>query len=104
MPHRRGDAGEPAHRPNTGVKIEDLPQRHIQRTDAAADGSSERALDGYAKIACRFDGLLRQPFLKFVVGFFAGEYLEPDDAPLAAVRLVHGRVEDALRSLPDIAP
>ena len=103
MPHRRRYAGEPAHRPNTGVEIENLPQRDVQRTNAAAHRSGERALDGYAKIARRFHSLLRQPFLEFVVGLFASEHLEPNDAPLAAVSLLNGRIEDALRSLPDIA-
>ena len=103
MAHRGRNAGKIAHGPHTGVEIENLPQRNVQRTYAAAHWSSERPLDGHAEVARCFHGLLREPLLKFVVGFFAGEHLEPHHTALAAVSMVDGGVEDALRSLPDVA-
>ena len=42
---RRGDALEPLHRAQADVEVEDLPQRDVDRADAAADGRGERALD-----------------------------------------------------------
>ena len=47
---------EPAHRA-TDVEIEHLPQRDVQRTDAAADRRRQRTLDRYEVLAARGDGL-----------------------------------------------
>src|SRR6185312_3214174 len=40
---------------------------------------------------------------KFPVSFFTGKYFKPANSTLAAESLLHRRVEDALRSLPDVA-
>ena len=45
MLHRRGDAGEILHRPQANVEVEHLPQRDVQRADAAADRRGQRAFD-----------------------------------------------------------
>ena len=43
---RRGHAREVAHRADAGVEVELLPERHVERAEAAADRRGERALDG----------------------------------------------------------
>jgi hypothetical protein len=80
-----------------------LAQGHVERADAAAYWSGERSFDGDAEVASGVNGVLRQPFLELVVGFFAGEDFKPRDAALAAVGLFDSGVENALRGLPDVA-
>src|SRR5947209_6816034 len=41
--YRGGDAFEILNRPQTNIQIEQLTERNVQRSDAAADRSSERA-------------------------------------------------------------
>ena len=57
----RGHALEPAHRAQAHVQIEQLPQRDIERADAAADRRRQRALDRHQVVAAGRDGLIRQP-------------------------------------------
>src|SRR5260370_28810730 len=103
MLDRGGNSFEIAHRAFAGVKIKNLTQRDIKRTNSAADRSSKRALDGHAKIADGFDGIVGQPFPKGVKGFFASENFVPGNFALAAIGLVDGCVENATRSFPDVA-
>ena len=103
MLHRAGHALVVLHRAHAGVEIENLAQRHVERTNAAADRSGQRSLDGDAQIARRVDGVVGQPVVELAIGLLAGEDLEPRDRALAAVGLFDRGVEDALRSLPDVA-
>src|SRR5262249_7516719 len=82
---RRWDALEPAHRPQTDVEVERLPQRDIERSDAAADRRRERSLDADVIALERLDGLVRQPVVDGIFGLFAGEHFLPNDLALAAV-------------------
>ena len=59
--------------------------------------------DGDAKVAGGVDGVVGQPGAELAVGLFAGEDLKPANGALAAVGLLDGGVEDALRGLPDVA-
>ncbi len=103
MQHRSRHAGEVAHRAHAGVEVQNLPKSHVERTDTAAYRSGERALDGDPKVARRVHGILRQPFLEFVVSLFPREHFEPCHLALAAIGVLDGGVEYALRRLPDIA-
>ena len=101
---RRWDPFEPSHRPQAHVQVEQLPQRHVERADAAADGSGERAFDGHEVVAARRDGLIREPGVVRLVGLLAGEDLHPMNLALAAIGLVHGGVENPHARAPDVAP
>ena len=59
--HGRRHAGEPAYRAQADVEIEQLAQRHVEGTDAAADRRRQRALDGHEVLAAGGDRLVRQP-------------------------------------------
>ena len=97
--HRRGHAGEPAHRAQADVEVEDLAQRHVERADAATDRRGERALDPDQVRAERLDGLVGQPVAGLVERLLAGQDLLPGD--LVAV-LGRGRVEHELGRGPDV--
>ena len=103
MLHRAGHALVVLHRPHAGIEIEHLPQRHVERADAAADGRGQRSLDGDAQVARGGDRVVGQPGVELAKCLFAGEDLKPLDGALAAVGLFDRGVEDALRSLPDVA-
>ena len=83
--------------PQAHVEVEFLAQRDVQRTDAAADGRGERALDGDHVVSHGMQGFLGEPDVGAVdLGrLLAGVDLHPGDLLLAAVRLRDGRVEHA---------
>src|SRR5262249_42162803 len=93
--HGTGHAIEITHRPHAGVKIENLAQRHVERTDPTADGSGQRPFDRDDEMLDRVERALRQPFVEFVEGFLAREDFVPYDAALAAVGLLDRRVDYA---------
>ena len=99
-----GTPVEISHRANASVEIEHLAQRDVERTNAAADGSGQRAFDGDAEIADGVDRVLRQPFLELFEGFFARENFHPGDFAFAAKSFFDGCIEHAPRRLPDVAP
>src|SRR6266705_1280679 len=68
------------------------------------EGTPGKYRTGRSKIADGVDSIVRQPFAKGLKSLLPGENLEPGHAPLAAVRVLHGRVEDAPRRFPDVAP
>src|SRR5262245_60158889 len=102
MANRGGNSLEIAHRALAGIEVKDLPQRDVQRTNAAAHRSGQRALDGNAEIANGFDRVVRQPFLKSIECLFAGKNFIPCDLALPAIGMLHGRVEYAPRSFPNV--
>ena len=93
---RRGNAGEPAHRAQADVEVELLPQRHVERADAAADRRRERPLDRDHVVLQDFERLLGEPDVGAVdLGrLLAGVDLHPVDLALAAVGLGHRGVDD----------
>ena len=97
--HRRGDAGEPAHRAQADVEVEDLAQRHVERADAAADRRGQRALDPDQVLPEGLDRLVGQPAAGLVERLLAGQDLLPGDR--VAV-LGGGRIEDQLGGGPDV--
>ena len=101
---RRGHALEPADRAEADVEVEQLPQRDVERADAAADGRRQRPLDADQVLAERLDRLVGQPGGELVVRLLAGVDLHPLDLPLAAVGLLDGGVEDPHAGAPDVRP
>ena len=101
---RRGDALEVLHRPQANEEIEHLPQRDVERTNAAADRSRQRTFDADEIFAERFDRVVRQPFIEFVLRCLAGENFEPRDLFSAAVRFFDRGIEHAHARGPDVRP
>ena len=102
MLHRARHAFEPAHRAKAYVEIQHLPQRHVERPDPSSDRGRQRSLDSDQVLAEGLHRLIRKPGVEQVLRLLAGVNLHPRDAPLAAVGLLHRRVEDPLRSAPDV--
>src|SRR5262249_7113116 len=102
MPHRRRDALEPSHWPQTDIKVQQLSQRAVQRPDAAADRRRQRSLDADEVVAERLDSVVGQPRVEALEAFLAGEDLEPRDAPRATVRFLDRRVEHTYARAPDV--
>ncbi len=91
---RRWHALEIAHRTQADVEVELLPQRDVERADAATHRGGQRALDRHHVIAQDLKGDLGQPHVRAVHprGLFAGENFHPGDLALAAVGLLNRRV------------
>ena len=104
MLHRRRHAREPLHRAEADIQIEHLPQRHVQRTNAAADRRGQRSFDANEIFAERFDRVIRQPVIEFVLGRFPGEHFKPGDLALAAVGLLHRGIHHLHARGPDVGP
>ena len=102
--HGRGDALEVLHRSQADEQVEHLPQRDIQRADAAADRRRQRAFDADEILAKRVDRVVRQPVIEFVLRRLPGEDLEPRDLLLPAIGFLDRRIEHALARRPDITP
>src|SRR5215469_13431157 len=99
-----GNAFEIPHRPHTRIQVQNLAQGDIQRTNPAPDGCGQGPLDAHAKIARRFDRIVREPLLEGFEGFLARKHFEPGHTPLPSVRFLDRGIKDAPRSLPDIPP
>ena len=93
---------EVLHRPQAHVKVQQLAQGDIQRADPAAHGCGQGPFDTDYIFLERFDRVLGQPVIEFVLGGLAGIDFEPDDLALAAVGFLHCGLEDALAGRPDV--
>src|SRR5205807_8289406 len=100
----RGDTIEVLYGPQTHEKIEELPQRHVERTDAASHWRGQRTFDSHVVFAERFYCILRQPFTEFVLCCLAGEHLKPCDLFSAAVCFFDCGIEHTLTRGPDVRP
>ena len=97
--HRGGYAGEPPHRAEADVEVEDLAEGHVEGADAAADRRGQRALDADQVGAERLDGLVGQPTPGLVECFLAREHF----LPRHRLTVLGGRgVEHQLRRRPDV--
>ena len=99
MEHRRGDAGEPTHRAQAHVEVEDLAQGHVEGADPTADRRGEGSLDADQVVAEGLDGLVGQPVTGLVERLLPGQDLLPGDLPAV---LGGGGVEDQLGRRPDV--
>ena len=97
--HRRGNSGEPPHRPEADVEVENLPQGDIEGADPTTDGSGQGSFDPDQVGAECLDGLLWQPVPGLVERLLAGQHLLPRHR-LAV--LGGGGVEHQLGRRPDI--
>ena len=61
----RGHSLKVSHRTKTNVKIEHLPQRHVERANSTADGRGQRALDPHLEDFESLDGVIRKPAFEF---------------------------------------
>ena len=102
MLNRGGNSFEVAHRTLTGIEIENLAQRDVERTDTAANGGGERSLDGHPKIADSVDRIIGQPLFESIEGFFAGEHFVPGDSAFTVISMVDCGVKNAARRSPDV--
>ena len=102
MFHRRRHAFVPADRAEADEEVEHLPQRYVQRPDAAAHRRRERSLDADQVVTKGLDGIVRQPIVELLEALLTRVDLEPGDLPLAAVSLRDRGVEDAHAGTPNI--
>src|SRR4029077_15617127 len=100
----RGDAFEVLHRSQENEKIEELPQRNVERTNAPAYRRGQRTFDSHVIFAERFYRVVWQPFTEFVLCCLARENLEPRDLFSAAVRFFDCSIEYAHARGPDVGP
>jgi hypothetical protein len=103
MLHRRRHAAIPAHRTQADEQIQQLTQRNVQRSDAAADRRRQRAFDADVVLAKGLDGFVRQPVVELLEGFLARVDFLPRNFFSPSVRLLDGGVEDAHAGAPDVA-
>jgi hypothetical protein len=75
--HRGGHPGEPAHRAQADVEVENLAQRDVERAEATADRRGEWSLDADQVGAEGLDGLLGEPVAGLVERLLAGQDLLP---------------------------
>ena len=92
---RARHAWEMPHRPQADEEVELLPQRHVERADAAADRRRHRPLDRDRVLACGLQGLVGQPDIAAVDTrrLLARVDLHPVDPAGAAVGLLDGGVD-----------
>ena len=92
--HGARHALKPAHRTLADIEIKFLPERHVERTNAAANRRGHGALDAHQELLHGDEGFLRQPFVLAVEleGLLARVNLHPRNAALAAVCLLHRSV------------
>ena len=102
--HGGGDALEPAHWAQAHVQIEQLPEGHVERSDAAADWRGERPLDADQVFAEGFHRFIGQPVVDGVKGLFAGQHFFPRNSARAFVGFFHRRVHHAHTGAPDVRP
>ncbi len=100
--HGRFHAAEVAHGPQAHIKIEFLPERDVQRTDAAADGRRERSLDAHKILTEGREGGFGQPATRLLKCFFAGQHFLPRDGTRAAVRFGDCGIKYAHTGAPDV--
>jgi len=79
-----------------------LPERDVQRADAAADGRRERSFDADQIFLERRNGVVRQPVVEFVLGGSPAKTSNQAILRFAAVGLLHRGVEHPHTGCPDV--
>ena len=102
MFHGRGDAFEVLHRSQANEKIEKLPERDVERANPAAHRCRQWAFNADEKFAERFNRIVRQPFIEFVLGHLPGENFEPRNFLFTAESFLDRGIEHAHAGRPDI--
>src|SRR5438309_4863585 len=104
LAHWAGHALEIPYRPDAGVQVEHLAQRHVEGADPSPNGRRERAFDGHAVRPAGLERGLGKPGPDLFEGLLAGQHLEPIDLPFGAGHLLHRGVEYAPGGAPDVGP
>ena len=99
----RGHAGVVAHGTHTGVQIELLAQRHVERAKAPAHGGRQRSLDGDRKLVQCIQGFSREIVAGVNSrGLLAHEKFAPVDLAFSTVSFGHRRIPDTQTSSRDV--
>ena len=104
MLHRAGHARVVLHRPDALVQVHQLPQCHIQTANPPTDWRRQRPFDRHAEVHRRLHRIVGQPFPSLAIALLARQHLIPLHLAPPVVRLLHRRVEYALRGPPDVPP
>ncbi len=97
--HGRGDAGEPAHRAQADVEVQDLAQGDVERADTAAYRRGERALDADQVLSEGVHRFVGQPAAGLVERLLPGQHLFPGHF---VTMLGRGGIENQLGGRPDV--
>src|SRR6266581_468764 len=104
MLHGGGDTLKVLDGPETNEKIEQLPERDVERTNAAAHWRGQRTFDADQVFAKRFDGVLRQPIVELVFRHLTSEDLKPGDFLFAAIGFFNCCVKHSHTRRPNVRP
>src|SRR5438552_16144307 len=104
MLHGRGDTLKVLDGPETNEKIEHLPERDVENTDAAAYRRRQRASNADQKFSERFHGVFGQPSVKLILRRLTGEYLKPRNFLFAAVGFFNCRIKHPHTCRPNVRP
>src|SRR5439155_11759403 len=99
---RRRHAVVPANRSQAHKQVEHLPQRNIERPNAAADRRGQRPFDPNEIPTERIDGGIRQPVVELFETLFARVDFHLGSLSRAVVRFVYCGVEHADARSPDV--
>ena len=102
--HRRNYASIPTHGTQAHIQIECLAQRHVQRTDTAADRCSQRSLNTYLISAECFHRFFRQPGTRFIKCPLTCQHFFPSDAPAVSIGFLQGCIHHSLHGRSDLCP
>ena len=100
--HGRGNSRVVAHRPHARIQIQDLAQRHVERSNPAAHRRRQRALDADQIRAKRVDRFVGQPVVEPLEALFARVDFLPRDRALATVGEVQILAHRAKRAVSSI--
>ena len=92
--HGRWRPVVPANRAHASVEVEFLSKGDVEGADAPTNGGRERTFDGDKAGFHGVERCLWQPFAGGVEGFLTRQHFRPNDAFLATVGFLDGRVDD----------
>src|SRR4029079_2050869 len=96
----RWDPFEVLNWPEADKKIQQLPQRNIERANAASYRCGQWSFDSHQILTKRFHGVIRQPFIEFVLCCLPRENFKPRDLLFSAVGFFDCRIEHAFARRP----
>ena len=94
--HRRSHAVEIAERTLAGVQVQGLAQHDAQRTHPPPGRRIEGALQAHEILLERSHGLVGEVRAALLEGLLSGRHLQPLDAAVAIVGLLHGGIHHRL--------
>ena len=100
----RGDTFEVLDWPQADEKIEKLPKRDVERTNATAHGSRQRAFNANQKFAECFHGVFGQPIIEFVLRRLTSKNFKPSDLLFSTKRFRYCCIEYTNTGSPNVRP